>query len=207
MWFGALLACHTPEPQVPPGDWANVAPARVTESLHGEGRAYLHIDEGQYDFWASVPDLAVATGDHVLLGRGPLRYGVTGAGRVFDALTEIEAVAIVDAEVALRAAKLPRVEGGTDIAGVYADRTAGRAVRLRGRIVKASLQIEGTNWYHLRDGSRGPGEGEDDLTFTAHETYAVGDVVVIEGPLTTDKDLGFGYFYKAILDDPQVVVE
>ena len=194
---------------VPPGDWANVAPARVEEVLHGEGRAYLRVVEGQYTFWASVPETKVDVGEFVLLGKGPLRYAEAGAGRLFDALTVIEQVAVVDAAVAYAAARLPVAEGGRDIAAIYRDRTslAGQSVRVRGRVVKASKNIEGTNWYHLRDGSAGPAAGEDDLTFTSKGDRAVGDVVVIEGPLTLDKDLGFGYFYAAILENPTVTEE
>jgi hypothetical protein len=203
-----FLSC-TQAPVVPPGDWANVAPARVEEVLHGEGRAYLRVVEGQYTFWASVPETTVDVGEFVLLGKGPLRYAEPGAGRLFDALTVIEQVAVVDAAVAYAAARLPVAEGGRDIAAIYRDRTslAGQRVRVRGRVVKASKNIEGTNWYHLRDGSAGPGAGEDDLTFTSKGDHAVGDVVVIEGPLTLDKDLGFGYFYAAILENPTVTEE
>lgn len=205
LWLG----CGASEPEIPKGEWANIAPARVEEVVTGEGRSYLRVIEGQYDFWASVPELAVKPGDFVLLGKGPLKYAERGGGRLFDALTVIEQVAVVDEAVALAAAKLPIVEGGLDIAGVYAQRTAlaGKTVKLRGRVVKASKNIEGTNWYHLRDGSSGPGEGEDDLTFTSDADYSVGQVLVIDGPLTIDKDLGFGYFYAAILENPTVVVE
>jgi hypothetical protein len=202
-----LFACGQKAPSLPAGEWANVAPARVEQVLRGEGRAYLHVVEGQYTFWASIPDTSIEPGQFVLLGKGPMRYAVRGGGRLFDALTLIEAAAVVDEATANAAARLPRVDGGVDIAGVYADRRAGRVVRLRGRIVKASKNIEETNWYHVQDGSRGPGDGEDDLTFTAHDDYAVGDTVVLDGPLTIDKDLGFGYFYAAILEDPKVVRE
>lgn len=208
MFAAFLLACSQ-SPVVPPGEWANVAPARVQEALHGEGRTYLRVVEGQYNFWASVPETKVDVGQFVLLGKGPLKYAEPGAGRLFDALTVIEDVAVVDAAVAYAAARLPVAEGGRDIAAVYRDRTAlgGQPVKVRGRIVKAAKNIEGTNWYHLRDGSAGPGAGEDDLTFTSKADYSVGEVVVVDGPLTLDKDLGFGYFYSAILENPTVTQE
>lgn len=202
-----LIACGGPAPEVPPGVWANVAPARVEEVVHGEGRSYLRIVEGPYRFWVSVPELDVAPGRYVLLGTGPLTYATRGGGRVFDALTVIEEVAVVDEAVARIAARLPTPEGGVDIAGVYADRAEGRPIRLRGRVVEASFDVEATNWYHLRDGTQGSGEGAGDLTFTSPDRLDVGDVVVVEGPLTVDLDLGFGYFYPAILLNPKVVLE
>jgi hypothetical protein len=205
-----LLAC-SPSLDVPRGDWANVAPAQVAEVSEGDGRTYLRVVEAQYNFWASVPELDVEVGDHVLLGRGPLVYGHRSAetGRLFDSLTVIESAAVVSAEVAMAAARLPVAEGGIDIAGVYAQRLAlkGQTVKLRGRVVKASYNRVNTNWYHLRDGSRGPGDGEDDLTVTSDEKLEVGMVVVATGPLTTDKDLGFGYTYAALVEGATMVVE
>jgi hypothetical protein len=202
-----MIACGAPEPEVPPGGWANVAPARVEEVVHGEGRSYLRIVEGPYRFWVSVPELDVAPGGYVLLGTGPLTYATRGGGRVFDALTVIEEVAVVDEAVARIAARLPTAEGGVDIAGVYADRTEGRPIRLRGRVVDASIGVQGTNWYHLRDGTQGAGDGADELTFTSPDRFEVGATVVVDGPLTIDLDLGFGYFYPAILLNPKVVLE
>jgi hypothetical protein len=202
-----LIACGDPEPEMPPGAWANVAPAQVEEVVHGEGRSYLRIVEGPHRFWVSVPELDVAPGGYVLLGTGPLTYATRGGGRVFDALTVIEEVAVVDEAVARIAARLPTAEGGVDVAGVYADRAEGRPIRLRGRVAEASFDIDRTNWYHLKDGTEGAGEHTDALAFTSPQRLEVGDVVVVEGPLTVDLDLGFGYFYPAILLNPAVVIE
>jgi hypothetical protein len=180
----------------------------VQEVLTGEGRSYLKIQEDQYNFWVSVPQLEVEPGQLVLLGKGPLKYAVPGAGRIFDALTVIEEVAVVELSVAEKASRLPVVEGGMDIATLYTRRKElqGQEVKLRGRVVKMSRNIEGTNWYHLQDGSQSKG-GENDLTFTSDQLLEVGMVVVIQGALTLDKDLGFGYFYSAILEKPVVTVE
>lgn len=211
-----LFACsgRAPEPEgpsVPAGDWANVAPARVEAALTGEGRSYLDIQEGPYRFWVSVPQGAYKVGDHVLLGKGPLQSGVRSEanGRTFEELTVVEQVAVVDEATALAAARLPVAEGGLDIAGLYARRAelAGQPVKIRGRVVRVSKNVFGTNWYHLRDGTRGPGEGEDDLTVTSTLELPVGAVVLASGPLTIDHDLGFGYFYPAILRDATVVLE
>lgn len=212
MWtLLALAACSAPPSEPPPGEWANVAPARVEEALHGEGRAYLKITEGQYSFWASVPDGDFSAGDLVLLGKGPLVYGYRSAqaDRLFDSITVIDAAAVVDEATANAAIRLTPAEGGLDIATLYARRTSlsGQPVKVRGRVIKASKNIQGTNWYHLADGTRGAGEGEADLTINSATTLEVGQVVVATGALTTDKDLGFGYFYAALIEGATVEVE
>ena len=210
-WLLALFACSTPTPQVPAGDWANVAPAQVQEVLHGEGRAYLKISEAQYSFWASVPDGEFAEGDYVLLGKGPLRYGQRSAeaSRLFDAITVIDTVAVVDEPTANAAIKLTPAEGGIDIATLYAQRTslAGQTIKVRGRVIKAAKNIQGTNWYHISDGTQGQGEDERDLTLSSATDLSVGQVVVATGPLSVDRDLGFGYFYAALMEGARVDVE
>ena len=76
---------------------------------------------------------------------------------------------------------------------------------MRGRVIKANKGIFGTNWYHLVDGSGG--EGTQDLTVTSSGSANVGDLVRARGSLTTDKDLGFGYFYPAIIEEAVIRVE
>lgn len=216
LWWA--LACATPESSAPSsapaaaapaddGDFANVGVARVTEALAGDGRSYLRIEEAGYDFWVSVPRLEVKVGDAVLLGRGPLQADVASAElrRTFPAITVIERVRVASAAEA--GAVLAPPEGGVSLADLYARRTelAGKPVKVRGRVVKANLGIFGKNWYHLRDGTGT--DGSDDLTVNGAAELAVGDVVVAEGTLTTDKDYGFGYFFAAIVEDATLVRE
>ncbi|MCB0307362.1 MAG: nucleotide-binding protein, partial [Calditrichaeota bacterium] len=75
---------------------------------------------------------------------------------------------------------------------------AGQTVRVKGKVVKYNANIMGRNWIHLQDGT---GEkGSNDLTVTSDQPAAVGDVVVAEGVVAIDQDLGSGYFYKVILE-------
>lgn len=188
---------------------ANVAPARVQEALQGDGSTYLHIQEAQWDFWVKTPTSTAQPGDHVLIGRGPqrVRYASAALGRTFDTLIETPEVKVVSAEESARLIRLAPPEGGVSVGDLYARREALRdtPVKVRGRVVKASKNIFETNWYHLQDGSGA--EGTDDLTVTSTAQAEVGDVVLVEGPLTLDHDLGFGYRYDAILLDAALRVE
>lgn len=188
---------------------ANVAAAQVDEVLRGDGKVYLHIREAQWTFWVMAPAMAVQPGDHVLLGRGQqrVRYESPELKRSFDAVIETAEVKVVSAEESARLVRLPPPEGGVDIQGLYAQQQAlaGKPVILRGRVVKASKNIFDTNWYHLQDGTGA--EGTDDLTVTSAAQAEVGDVVLVQGALTLDHDLGFGYRYDAILLDAALTVE
>lgn len=115
-------------------------------------------------------------------------------------------VAVPAAEVDL--AGIAKADGGKTIAELFAekDALAGQPVTVRGKVVKVNAGIMGKNWLHVRDGSGA--EGTNDLTVTtAGELPAVGDTVVVTGPVTLNKDFGMGYAYDVIVEDAEVKVE
>lgn len=82
---------------------------------------------------------------------------------------------------------------------------SGKKVKVRGRVVKFNEGILGKNWIHLKDGSGKA--GTDDLTVTTADKAAVGDLVVIEGAIATDKDFGYGYKYAIMVEGAKVTVD
>jgi hypothetical protein len=102
---------------------------------------------------------------------------------------------------------IARAEGGHTVAEIHAagPELAGETVRVRGRVVKYLPGIMGRNWLHVRDGSGA--EGTNDLTVTTEGFAQVGDLVLIEGALSTDKDFGAGYRYDVIVEDAAVTKE
>jgi len=92
--------------------------------------------------------------------------------------------------------------GGMTIADAWASRAslAGKSVTLRGRVVKVNVQILGTNWIHLQDGTGSAADGTNDITVTTDGEPKMGDVVTVTGVLAIDKDFGAGYAYKAIVE-------
>ena len=98
------------------------------------------------------------------------------------------------------------VPGSVKIADVWAKRTAlsGKPLVLRGQVVKVNLAIMGTNWYHLQDGSGVVKDGTHDLVVTSAAELKAGDVVTVNGTLTTDKDFGAGYSYEAIVEGADI---
>ena len=100
-----------------------------------------------------------------------------------------------------------KLDGGYTVADIYAKAAdlANQNVKLRGRVVKFSRNIMGTNWAHIQDGT---GEGStSDLTVTTSAMLSVGDLVVVDGPLSVDKDFGAGYKYHVIIEGATVISE
>jgi hypothetical protein len=98
-------------------------------------------------------------------------------------------------------------DGGVTIEELYARKSelTGKAVIVRGRVVKYNSGILGRNWVHIQDGT-GAG-GTHDLTVTTDDTVSVGDVVLVRGTAAVDRDFGMGYRYDLIVEEADVTAE
>lgn len=101
--------------------------------------------------------------------------------------------------------KIDPVDGGISIAELLGnkDNYANKIVKLRGKVTKFSSNIMGKNWIHLQDGTEH--SNEYDITITSDMVANQGDVVTIEGKINLDKDFGFGYFYKVIVEEGKII--
>lgn len=84
---------------------------------------------------------------------------------------------------------------------------AGLPVTVRGRVVKYNAMVLGKNWLHIQDGSGTIGREDHDLTVTTATPAKVGDLVLVTGKVSTNRDFGAGYKYAVILEDADVKVE
>lgn len=75
-------------------------------------------------------------------------------------------------------------------------------ISLEGTVFKVSRQIMKHDWIHLGDGTGNEKKLTDDLVFTAASTNVkAGDKVVAKGKVVVNKDFGYGYFYKVLIQD------
>jgi hypothetical protein len=104
---------------------------------------------------------------------------------------------------------VPKATGpdGRTILEIFAQRTqlAGKNVRVRATVVKATNGVMGKNYVHLRDGTGDAAAQTNDLTVTTQDTCTVGEVVMLEGVLATDIDIGSGYKFPTIIQDAKLV--
>ena len=93
-------------------------------------------------------------------------------------------------------------ENAATIASLFADRAklAGGLVRVRGQVVKATLDVQGKNYFRLRDDSGGLPE-QRELVVASAARATRGDVVTFEGTVRTNVDLGIGFTYPVLLED------
>ena len=94
--------------------------------------------------------------------------------------------------------KVKKLNGGVTIKEILENPAnyKGKTVKLRAVVVKFLPDIMKMNWVHLKDAST-----DKDITMTTKEKFKVGDVVKIEGTIAVDKDFGFGYYYKVLIEN------
>jgi aspartyl/asparaginyl-tRNA synthetase len=92
-------------------------------------------------------------------------------------------------------------EGAHTVAEVWAKRAdlKGAKVKVRAKVVKATRNVMGRTFLHVRDGTGTAGK-DNDLTVTTTDEVAVGEVVTLTGTVSVDRDFGAGYAYPVIVE-------
>lgn len=211
----------------------NEIKGKVVEVINAAGYTYVSVDTGAKKVWAAATQFAVKNGDEVVLSEAmPMsNYHSKTLNRTFD-VVYFSGQATVNGRAsggaAAASASLPaghpstspaaaaagpdlkgiaKAANGQTVAEIHTGKAklAGKPIAVRGRVVKFNSMIMGKNWLHLRDGSGA--EGTNDLTVTTSAKVKVGDLVVVTGRLSVDRDFGSGYKYGLIVEDATVVVE
>jgi hypothetical protein len=204
---------------------------KVVETIKAARYTYVRVDTGLEKVWAATPEFQGKVGDMVVVPKGLAmpNYHSETLNRDFDMVYFVGAIRVEGKEQSLSQQSMspsmhppiggagtePQVEisgvekakDGKTVAEIFASKggLAGKAVLVRGRVVKFSPNIMGKNWLHVQDGSGS--EGTNDLTVTTDGIAKVGDLVLISGVVSVDRDFGFGYKYPVILEDAKVMVE
>jgi hypothetical protein len=198
---------------------------KVVETMDAATYTYALIDTGAAKTWVAAPQFIVKAGDTLAVADAmPMNdYRSKTLNRTFDVVyfsgnvrvngkpalapTAPANGAAAAAPKVANLANIPRAPNGQTVAEILTDKNkfAGQPIAIRARVVKYNAQILGKNWLHLRDGSGG--EGTNDLTVTTNAEVKVGDLVLVTGKLSTDRDFGSGYTYAVIVEDATVVVQ
>jgi hypothetical protein len=194
----------------------------VLETIKAAPYTYLHVDTGTEKIWTATPAFKGKVGDMVVVPKGFMMrdFHSKTLNRDFEFIYFAEEISVMGRGQGLgRQAQMPaghpivdgkrdksqievsgieKVEGGKTVAEIFAakENLAGEKVLIRGKVVKFTPRIMGKNWLHLQDGSGS--KGTNDLTVTTNEIVAVGDLVLVSGVVSIDRDFGFGYSYEPL---------
>jgi hypothetical protein len=200
----------------------------VLETMDADNYTYVRIQAEDGDVWVAGPRTAVVAGDRVKTPTGVLMkdFHSNSLDRSFDSIYFLDTIEVIggpnagaapgfaftghgksDGETPTERGPIEKPEGGSTIAELFAarEKLAGQAVVVRGRVVKFNAEIMGRNWIHIQDGTGEP--GSNDLTVTTDATAELGDVILVRGQATADKDFGSGYTYDLIVEEASIEVE
>lgn len=190
----------------------------VLETMNAGGYTYILLEENSQQLWMAGPETTLATGDQVVTDSGMLmkNFESKTLDRVFPEILFVSS--IMPQGTNPHATQMPEIgqshqhnqirdvgniekaTGGYTVQQLYTsvDQLLGQQVRVRGKVVKFTPQVMGTNWVHIQDGSGDEVTG--DLTITTDTNVKVDDIITVEGVLQKDKDLGYGYFFPLIIE-------
>ncbi|MCF6307579.1 MAG: hypothetical protein L3J09_06465 [Flavobacteriaceae bacterium] len=101
--------------------------------------------------------------------------------------------------------KIPPISNGISISELLKNKHLykGKTVIIKGKVTKYTPKIMYKNWFHLQDGT----EYNDvfEITVTTNAQLKVGDIVTVKGTITLNKDFGYGYLYKIILENAVII--
>ena len=188
----------------------------VKEVEQVEAYTYLLVKGKGPEYWVAVPSMNARVGEKYKYQGGMIMedFYSKDLERTFEKVIFLEALFSEEAATGHAQELTPgskvvieksdvsidRVDGVVSISDIYADPSAyeGKAIQVRGEVVKFNPEIMNKNWVHLQDGTEF--DGKFDLTITSSETFEVGSVVTVEGVLALNRDFGYGYSYEVLLE-------
>lgn len=218
-----VTSCQGPNSKQDVPDRTAIHKVVVKEAINTNSYTYLRVKEGRKEIWLAVPRMEAEIGATYYYSNAMEMkdFPSKELDRVFKSVFFLEKVStspennsiqmgnmgmgnnttpvkpkIVQEEVTIKG-----IEGAITIAELFAskEKYEGKTVTIKGQITKYNEGIMNKNWLHLQDGT--DQEGNFDLTVTSLQEFQVGNIVVLEGKISLNKDFGYGYSYAVLMED------
>jgi hypothetical protein len=190
--------------------------ATVQEVIQVTDYTYLRVTEDEKEYWIAAPKAEFKVGEVILYEKSMEMKNFTSKelDKTFDSILFIDNASVKLGEGVMNQPVKPVLSreeisvepasGGITIAQLYNNPTkySGKVVRIKGKVTKINSGIMKRNWIHIQDGTS---SGDNfDLTITSNDKTAVGDEITFEGKISLDKDFGYGYTYKVLMEDAKI---
>ncbi|MBS3944375.1 MAG: SH3-like domain-containing protein [Melioribacter sp.] len=187
--------------------------AIVMEVIQVTDYTYLHVTENGKDYWIAAPKADFKVGEVILYSKSMemKNFESKELKKTFDSILFIDNASVKLGEGIMNEPMKPSiskeevnvepVSGGVTLAQIFADpnKYANRTVKVKGKVVKINSGIMKRNWIHFQDGTNY--QDDFDLTITTNDNVKNGDVVIFEGKIVLNKDFGYGYSYKVMMEN------
>jgi hypothetical protein len=212
-----IIGCSKDEtPPLPEGTHA----VEVEEALDASQYTYMRVSEDDNEYWIAVPKMTVETGEKLYFSKSMVmnNFQSKTLNRTFDKILFVDDISktlpLTNRRTQLNHPKIesaqnkdlniePLVDGKT-IEQIFSekDKIAGTRVKVRGKVIKFNPEIMDRNWIHLQDGTS---SGDNfDLIITTKDQTAEGEIIVVEGMVSLNKNFGSGYVYPVIIENAEI---
>jgi len=199
----------------------------VNEVLPTSRYVYLHVNEGEKQFWVATRKQDVKKGKTYFYKGGLLKTNFESKeyNRVFETVYLVSNLVeenhskntgILDENVSKSAQgtsdkviipthteDIIEHKGSIKIAELVKNpkKYDGKTIQISGKCVKINPGIMGRNWIHLKDGTK----DDFDLVITSNTFVQEGSVITLKALVSLNKDFGAGYKYDLILENGTVI--
>lgn len=186
----------------------NVHKGVVLQTFNNEGYTYMEIQDGNQKKWIACPQFDVAKGDIVETSYGMLmdNFESRTLKRTFKEIyfvTKARVVSSPKKEQKTQPASKPKGKIYT-LKEIVSNKEAlaDKVVAVKAKVTKFTPSIMRTNWLHVTEATES--SEKIDLVVTSQDEAAAGDIVIIEGKITVNKDLGSGYFFPIMIEEAKI---
>lgn len=220
---GEALSAHGMMEGATTPETANILKGKVLERIDADRYSYLRLSTESGEIWAAVLRAEVKVGDEVTIPNPMPMDGFESPTLnrkferiMFGVLADSEGTEkmVMDAHSTVADAanvgsiQVDKASGpaGHTIAEIFAQKhdLADRKVSVRGEVTKVNNNILGKTWIHIQDGTGDSQSKTNDLVVTSQDSPSVGDTILVEGVVRTDKNYGMGYVFPVVLEDATV---
>lgn len=207
---------NTTSAQVPAG----VHAVKALESMDASDYTYINVEENGKQYWVAVPKMQVNIGDKYFFSKSMemKNFKSETLNRSFESILFVEDFRMemqqqtgmqhpVPTTAKEGKINIQKLKDGKSIAEIFGgmNNLNGKNVKVRGKVMKFNEGIMGTNWIHIQDGTSS--QNDYDLLVTSDTPVEVGQIIIAEGMLVTNKDFGSGYSYKALIEKAKIKIE
>jgi len=188
----------------------------VLESMDAAGYTYLRLRSGKTEQWAAIPKASLKPGTQITIEHPMVMSNFVSKtlnrsfpSIVFGNLSGGNASAPLNNEPSSIADEKLAKATGKNAYTVAEINTRSAALKdqqvlVRGKVVKYTPDVMGSNWLHIRDGSGNATDKSNDLVVTSKAPSKLGEIVTLQGVVHTEKALGGGYHFKVLIEDAAI---
>ena len=194
---------------------------QVEEKMDASSYSYLKVNENGNSYWIAVPTMDVKPGEKIYFSKSMEMkdFKSETLGKTFESVLFVDDASkdAMGQDVASPHSKISTgkdvsikvepLKDGYSVEQIYSKKSSlvNKVVKVKGVVVKINKDIMNTNWIHIQDGTGK--DGTHDLLVTSDTVPEVGQTIIAEGKVISDKDFGAGYFYSVLLENSKITIQ